>query len=66
MSFSGRFLHERDFKQYLGGIETDESGRIVKAKATFIRWFGRANTEEAKRLSREEDEGLGMEQQPVI
>ena len=61
--FSGRFLQERDFSQYLGGIEYDVQGRIVGAKATFIRWFGESNTTAAQLqgLGR----GNGMDQQPV-
>ena len=59
------FLHERDFSEYLGGVERDANGKIIKAKATFIRWFGKSNTTEVKRMERDKTEDLGMSQQPV-
>ena len=31
-------------KDYLGEVTTDDDGRIVGAKATFIQWFGKINT----------------------
>ena len=37
------FKRPTDFSSYLGGIERDSSGRIVSAKATYIRFFGRIN-----------------------
>ena len=37
------FRRVTDFSKYLGGIERDSQGRIVSAKATFIRFFGKIN-----------------------
>ena len=42
-TFSKVLGFNQDFTQYLGGVERDESGRIVSAKATFIRFFGKVN-----------------------
>eukprot|EP00095_Tigriopus_kingsejongensis_P003657 maker-scaffold11_size778918-snap-gene-1.12 protein:Tk03657 transcript:maker-scaffold11_size778918-snap-gene-1.12-mRNA-1 annotation:"hypothetical protein DAPPUDRAFT_306990" len=58
---SGIFLRERDFSKYLGGIQRNSTGHIVGAKATFIRWFGRANISEIQN----EKGRNGMDQQPV-
>ena len=41
--YSEVFRQARNFTKYLGGIERDEDGKIVKAKATFIRFFGKVN-----------------------
>ena len=42
-TFSKVLGFDQDFKKYLGGITRDESGRIIGAKATFIRFFGKVN-----------------------
>lgn len=66
--FSGLFLQERNFTTFLGDVRRDESGRIVGAKATYMRWFGRANTTEilmAKKAAKGKED-LGIEQQPVM
>lgn len=67
--FSGLFLQERNFTEYLGDIERDpETGLIVSAKATFIRWFGKTNVtaieiEAAEKGGKQKK--MGMDQQPV-
>lgn len=58
---SGVFLHQRDYSKYLGQVERNSTGHIVKAKATFIRWFGKANVTEIKQIQGRN----GMDQQPV-
>ncbi len=45
---SGVFLIERNFTDLLSNVERDSSGRIVKAKATVMRWFGKMNVTNAK------------------
>ena len=47
-NISGLFLVETNFTQYLSGVERDEAGRIVSAKATVMRWFGNMNMTAAK------------------
>ena len=48
MPFSGLFLVEKDFKNLLlGGVETDENGNVVGAKAILHGFFGRMNTTQA-------------------
>lgn len=46
---SGVFLTQRDFvKELLSEVETDPAtGRVVGAKATVVRWFGRMNGTDA-------------------
>ncbi len=43
---SGLFLRPRDFSEYLGGVERDAEGRVVAARATYMRWFGQAQAKE--------------------
>ncbi len=40
---SGIFLQERHFVDFLGGVQRNESGHIIGAKATYIHWFAIAN-----------------------
>jgi len=44
---SGIFLQDKSFADYLGDKIYNDEGRIIGAKATVIRWFGRLNTSEA-------------------
>jgi len=44
---SGIFLQDKNFTDYLGEKTYDENGRIIGAKATIIRWFGRLNASES-------------------
>jgi len=44
---SGIFLQDKNFADYLGEKTYDEEGRIIGAKATIIRWFGRLNASES-------------------
>ena len=48
VNISGLFLVETNFTKYLSGVERDESGRIVSATATTMRWFGDMNMTAAK------------------
>ena len=48
VNMSGLFLVETDFTNYLSGVERDESGKIVSASATTMRWFGNMNMTAAK------------------
>ncbi len=66
VNMSGIFLRESDFTSYLGGIERDAAtGKIVGAKATSMRWFGKANVTAIKVMMSKRGEDLGMHQQPV-
>jgi hypothetical protein len=44
---SGIFLGTKNFASFLGETSYDQSGRIVGAKATVIRWFSKAHVENA-------------------
>ena len=48
VNVSGLFMMETNFTKYLSGVERDESGRIVSATATTMRWFGDMNMTAAK------------------
>ena len=48
VSTSGLFLTETNFTDYLSGVDRDERGRIVSARATVMRWFGNMNMTAAK------------------
>ena len=50
---------ERDFPSMLGGIERDENGYIVSAKATIMRWMGKMNTTRALLEGGKNDAGTG-------
>ncbi len=64
---SGIFLQEKNFLEFLGGVERNQSGHIVRAKATYIHWFAIANvtrTIDANRVNDEsgaERENLGLD-----
>lgn len=45
---SGIFLVEKNFTDYLSGVTYDDNGRVIGAKATIIRLFGRMNATAAK------------------
>ena len=47
-NFSGLFLVETNFTNYLSGVRRDEAGRVVHATATVMRWFGNMNMTAAK------------------
>ena len=42
-SYSKVLGFDQDFHKYLGGVTKNETGHIVAAKATFIRFFGKVN-----------------------
>ena len=50
VNISGLFLMETNFTKYLSGVERDESGRIVSATATTMRWIGDMNMTAAKEV----------------
>ena len=60
-------MQPRNYSEYLGGVEYASDGSIKSAKATFMRWFGRANSTELElqSLAGKQNEGIGMDQQPV-
>ena len=61
-------MHKRNFSEYLGGIEMDKNGKIVSAKATFMRWFGRSNITEYRQQNiklGDNNERIGTDSQPV-
>jgi hypothetical protein len=45
---SGVFMVPRNYTGMLSGIERDDSGRIISAKATVMFWFGKMNTTAAQ------------------
>ena len=47
VNISGAFLIEKDFTELLSGIERNQTGHIISAKATMMQWFGEMNTTEA-------------------
>ena len=60
------FLQKANFSEYLGEIERDPvTGRILSAKATYIRWFGKTNAT-AISIEKEKAQNLGTDQQPVF
>ena len=59
MSISEFYMVERDFTSMLGGIKRDETGRIVEAKATIMRWMGRMNATAALLEGGKDDAGTG-------
>ena len=50
VEISPLFKYQRNFSDYLGGIERDGNGRILSAKATYMRWFGRSNVTEIRMI----------------
>ena len=42
-TFSKTLGFDQDFTKYLGGVQRNESGHIISATATFIRFFGKVN-----------------------
>ena len=42
-SYSAALGTDQDFSKYLGSVERNSSGHIVRARATFIRFFGQIN-----------------------
>ena len=42
-SYSKALGFEQNFQKYLGGVTRNTTGHIIKAKATFIRFFGKVN-----------------------
>ena len=48
VNISGLFLTETNFTSFLSGVERDDTGRIVSASATVMRWLGDMNMTAAK------------------
>jgi hypothetical protein len=47
-NFSGRFMIERNFSETLGGVQRDQRGNVVSAKALLFRFLGRMDAVAAK------------------
>eukprot|EP00092_Neocalanus_flemingeri_P008175 GFUD01008815.1.p1 GENE.GFUD01008815.1~~GFUD01008815.1.p1 ORF type:complete len:989 (+),score=163.46 GFUD01008815.1:223-3189(+) len=58
-NYSEFYMVERNFTSMLGGIEHDENGRIVSAKATIMRWMGKMNATRALLEGGKDDAGTG-------
>lgn len=52
-------LVERNFHELLGGVERDDSGKIVSAKAAFFNFIGKMNGTAAKFEGISIDNALG-------
>ena len=57
--FSDMFMVAKDFPSFLGGIERDPDGRIIKAEATIMYFFSKMNVTEAHLEQVQEDSILG-------
>ena len=53
------FMVAKDFPSFLGGIERDPDGRIIKAEATIMYFFSKMNVTEAHLEQVQEDSILG-------
>ena len=47
VNLSGIFLTEKNFTELLSGITFDDSGRIIGAKATIMKWYNTMNATDA-------------------
>ena len=56
---SDMFMVAKDFPSFLGGIERDPEGRIIKAEATIMYFFSKMNVTEAHLEQVQEDSILG-------
>jgi hypothetical protein len=57
--FSGRFLIEKEFQSLLGGIEHDQKGQIIFARAIEFKIIGYMNGTAAKMQEIQADSALG-------
>ena len=46
-TLSGLFMTDKDFSEILGGVERDENGNIIGAKAVLHNFFGKMNSTQA-------------------
>ena len=58
-SFSEFYMIERDFGSMLSGVQRDENGNIISAKATIMRWMGKMNATLALLEGGKNDAGTG-------
>lgn len=65
-SFSGRFLIEKDFVSLLGGVQRDNQGRIISAKAAEFKIIGYMNGTAAKLEQINVDSALGEYVKPLF
>ena len=57
--YSGRFLIEKEFQSLLGGIERDQMGQIIFARAIEFKIIGYMNGTAAKMQEIQADSALG-------
>jgi len=58
---SGIFLTKQNFTELLAGVERNETGHIISATGTYMRWFGMANASAITESDAESELDMGFD-----